>query len=175
MNSKPRNRFISLKELAVFALLGTVMFVSKMLMEFLPNIHLLGVLTVAYTAVYRTKALLPIYVYVFLNGLIAGFNIWWIPYLYLWTLLWAAVMVIPKNLPQKVTYIIYSLLCALHGLAFGLLYAPCQALFFGLNFSQTVAWVIAGLPFDLVHAVGNGVLSILILPVATALNKMKNL
>ena len=51
MDSKRKSSFITLKEIAVFALLGTVMFVSKMLMEFLPNIHLLGVLTVTYTAI----------------------------------------------------------------------------------------------------------------------------
>ncbi len=172
MDSKRKSSFITLKEIAVFALLGTVMFVSKLLMEFLPNIHLLAVLTIAYTAVYRTKALFPIYVYVFLNGLVAGFGIWWYPYLYIWTLLWAVVMAVPKNLSKKVTYIIYAGLCVLHGLAFGLLFAPLQALFFGLNFSQTVAWVIAGLPFDLIHAVGNGVLSLLIMPIISALKRI---
>lgn len=172
MDSKRKSNFITLKEIAVFALLATVMFVSKILMEFLPNIHLLAVLTIAFTAVYRAKALFPIYVYVFLNGLIAGFNIWWIPYLYIWTVLWGAVMLVPRNLPKKVTYIIYTVLCILHGLCFGLLYAPSQALFFGLNFSQTVAWVIAGLPFDLIQAVGNGVLSLLIMPIVSALKRI---
>ena len=173
MDSKRKSSFITLKEIAVFALLGTIMFVSKMLMEFLPNIHLLGVLTIAFTAVYRAKALFPIYVYVFLNGLIAGFGIWWVPYLYIWTVLWGAVMLVPRNLSKKATYIIYAILCTLHGLCFGLLYAPCQALFFGLNFSQTVAWVIAGLPFDLIQAVGNGILSVLIMPVVSALKRIK--
>lgn len=172
MDSQRKSSFITLKEIAVFALLGTVMFVSKMLMEFLPNIHLLAVFTIAFTAVYRAKALFPIYVYVFLNGLIAGFNLWWIPYLYIWTVLWGAVMLVPRNLPKKVTYIIYTVLCVLHGICFGLLYAPSQALFFGLNFSQTFVWVIAGLPFDLIQAVGNGVLSLLIMPIVSALKRI---
>lgn len=173
MNSKHKSNFITLKEIAVFALLGTVMFVSKMVMEFLPNIHLLAVLTVAFTAVYRAKALLPIYVYVFLNGLISGFNIWWVPYLYIWTLLWGAVMVVPRGISQKATFIIYTTLSILHGLTFGLFYAPAQAMFFGLDLGQTVAWVMAGLPFDLVHAVGNGVLSLLIMPIVSALKRIK--
>ena len=53
-------------------------------MELLPNIHLLGMLTMVYTIVFRIKALIPIYVYVFLNGIFAGFSPWWIPYLYIW-------------------------------------------------------------------------------------------
>ena len=69
-------------------MLGTIMFVSKIVMEALPNIHLLGTLTMTYTVVYRKKALIPLYVYVFLNGLYAGFSLWWVPYLYIWTILW---------------------------------------------------------------------------------------
>ena len=40
---------------------------------------MLGMLTIVYTVVYRRKALIPIYIYVFMNGLFAGFNMWWIP------------------------------------------------------------------------------------------------
>ena len=62
------------RELAIFAMLGAIMYLSKIIMEWIPNVHLLGALTMAYTIVYRRKALYPIYVYVFLNGALAGFN-----------------------------------------------------------------------------------------------------
>ena len=52
----------------------------------------------------------------------------------------------------------------LHGLFFGVLYAPMQSLMFGFNFKQTVAWVVAGLPFDALHAGGNLLLCLIILP-----------
>ena len=64
------------------------MYASKMLMELAPNIHLLGVFTIAFTVVYRKKALYPIYIYVLLNGIFSGFSAWWLPYLYIWTILW---------------------------------------------------------------------------------------
>ena len=67
--------------LVVLAVLGDIMFISDILMEFLPNVHIVGVLTVVYTIVYRWKALIPIYIYVFLNGLFSGFGIWWLGYL----------------------------------------------------------------------------------------------
>ena len=63
---------ISTKEMAVFAMLGAVMYASKIIMEFAPNIHLLGVFTIAITIVYRKKALYPIYIFVLLNGLPHG-------------------------------------------------------------------------------------------------------
>ena len=48
------------RELAIFAMLGAIMYVSKVVMEWIPNVHLLGTLTMAYTLVYRKKALYPI-------------------------------------------------------------------------------------------------------------------
>ena len=142
-------------------------------MEALPNIHLLGVFVVAYTVVYRKKALYPIYVYVFINGLFAGFATWWLPYLYIWTVLWAVVMLLPENIPAKIKPIVYMTVCSLHGFAFGTLYAPAQALLFGLNFKQTIAWIIAGLPFDFVHGVSNFFCGMLIVPIIKILKRLE--
>lgn len=162
---------LNIKEIAVFGMLGAMMFASKMLMEFLPNIHLLGVFTIATTVVYRQKALYPIYIYVLLNGLIAGFNVWWVPYLYIWTILWGATMLLPKNMPQKAKPFIYMGLCGLHGFLYGTLYAPAQALFFGLSFDATITWIVAGLPFDAIHGISNIVCGVLICPIIAVLRK----
>lgn len=162
---------LNIKEIAVFGMLGAMMFASKMLMEVLPNIHLLGVFTIATTVVYRQKALYPIYIYVILNGLFSGFNVWWVPYMYIWTILWGATMLLPKNMPKKAKPFIYMGLCSLHGFLFGMLYAPAQAIFFGLSFKATVAWVISGLPFDLIHGVSNLICGVLICPIIAVLKK----
>lgn len=161
---------LTTREITVFAMLGSVMYVSKMLMEIAPNIHLLGVFTIAFTAVYRKKALYPIYIYVILNGIFSGFSSWWIPYLYIWTILWGAVMLLPQNMPKKLKPIVYMSVCAAHGFLFGILYAPVQAVLFGLNFQGMAVWIAAGLPFDLIHGVSNFFCGILIVPVISALN-----
>ena len=153
----------------MFGMLGALMYASKVIMEILPNVHLIGVFVIAFTVVYRKKALYPIYTYVFLNGLMAGFSTWWLPYLYLWTLLWGATMLLPKELPDKTRPIIYMTICALHGFLFGTLYAPAQALIFGLDFKGMVAWIIAGLPWDFVHGVSNFFCGLLICPIISLL------
>lgn len=145
------------------------MYVSKVIMEFAPNIHLLGVFTVAFTVVYRKKALYPIYTYVILNGVFSGFASWWIPYLYVWTVLWGVVMLLPKNMPKKIRPIVYMSVCALHGFLFGTLYAPAQAILFGLSLKGMIAWIAAGLPYDFIHGVSNFFCGILIVPVISAL------
>ncbi len=165
----------TVKETVIFGMLGSLMFVLKMIMEPLPNIHLLGAFTIAITVVYRKKALYPIYIYVFLNGLISGFSAWWIPYLYVWTVLWAWTMLLPKNMSAKVKPFVYMAVCGLHGLLFGILYAPMQAILFGMNFKATVAWVVSGLPFDLIHGVSNFFCGLLICPIIMILKKAEKL
>ena len=164
---------LTVREMAVFSMLGALMFASKMLMEVAPNIHLLGVFTVAFTVVYRAKALYPIYIYVLLNGIFAGFATWWVPYLYIWTVLWGITMLLPKKMPKPVAVVVYSLVNALHGYGFGILYAPVQALVFGLNFKGMIAWVVAGFPFDVIHGTSNLICGLLIVPIVMALKSME--
>ena len=158
--------------MAVFAMFGVMMYASKELMAALPNIHLLGMFTMLLTVVYRARALYPIYIYVLLNGLIYGFPVWWPPYLYIWTLLWGVTMLLPRDMPDKYAAAVYPAVCALHGLAFGVLYAPWQAIAFGLSWDGMIAWIIAGLPFDALHAAGNLAAGLLILPLSKLLRRL---
>lgn len=155
-------------------MLGALMFCSKLVMAALPNIHLIGMFTMTFTLVFRKKALLPLYVYVFLEGLYFGFNVWWIPYLYIWTILWAVTMLLPRGMPKKTKCIVYPVVCCLHGLLFGTLFAPVYALFMGMTFKSMLAWIAAGLPFDAVHAAGNLATGLLILPLSELLEKLMN-
>lgn len=153
-------------EMCIFALLGALMFGSKKLMEALPNIHLLGLLTMVSTVVFREKALVPIYLYVILEGLFAGFNLWWFPYLYIWTILWGVTMLLPKNMPKKVATVVYPAVCGLHGFLYGILYAPAQAIIFGLDWNGMVGWIVTGIPYDLIHGLSNVMAGLLVLPLA---------
>lgn len=160
---------LNIREIAIFAMLGSVMYASKVIMEFAPNIHLLGVFTISFTVVYRKKALYPIYTYVLLNGIFSGFSAWWIPYLYIWTVLWGMTMLLPRKLPARMAPLVYMSVCAMHGFAFGTLYAPVQALLTGLSLQGMAAWIIAGLPWDFMHGISNFFCGILIVPVISAL------
>ncbi|MBR6642106.1 MAG: hypothetical protein IKL28_00415 [Lachnospiraceae bacterium] len=165
---------LKIREIAVFGMLGALMYASKMLMEVLPNIHLLGVFTMAFTVVYRKKALYPIYIYVLLNGLFSGFATWWIPYLYVWAVLWGITMLLPKKISGAVQTIVYMVVNACHGLLFGVLYAPVQALLYGLSFEGTLAWIAAGFPFDITHGISNFICGVLIVPIVHVLRRLEN-
>ena len=164
---------LSTREVAVFGMLGALMYASKVVMEVAPNVHLLGVFTMAFTLVYRKKALYPIYTYVLLNGLFTGFATWWIPSLYLWAVLWGVTMLLPQNMPKKIRPIVYMLVNASHGFLFGTLYAPAQAILFGLSFKGMIAWIIAGLPWDFVHGVSYFCCGVLIVPIVSLLRRLE--
>ena len=166
---KARNRLVLL---LLFAMYGALMYVSKYIMEGLPNIHPLTMFIVTFTVVYRIKALIPIYVYVFINGLYSGFDVWWMPYLYLWAVQCLITMLIPKKIPDKVAAVVYPLLCALLGLSYGVMYAPAQAIMFKYSFEQTIAWISSGLVFDMLHMGGNFAMGLLVLPLSKLIKRL---
>ncbi len=153
-------------EMVLFAMFGALMFCSKIIMEAAPNIHLLGMFVMLCTVVFRVKALIPIYLYIIVQGIYAGFAPWWVPYLYVWTVLWGTTMLLPKKMPRRVAMIIYPAVCALHGFAFGIIYAPGQAFIYGLNFEQTLAWIATGISFDVTMGISNIFMGMLVLPLS---------
>ena len=169
---KHKKVVLSVREIVLFAMYGTLMYATKAIMEALPNIHLIGMFIILFTVLYRSKALIPIYIDVFLEGLFGGFTLWWIPYLYIWAILWGVTMLLPKNLPDKYAAFIYPVICGLHGFAFGTLFAPAQSLLFGLDFKGMIAWIIAGIPFDITHGISNTLAGLLVLPLSKLLKNL---
>ena len=159
--------------MAIFAMLGTLLFCGDILMEWAPNIHFVGALIVVYTVVYRSRALIPLFVYVFLNGAYGNFGLWWVPYLYIWLPLWGAAMLLPRHMPKWVSVPVYMGVCGLHGLCYGILYAPFQAIAYGYDWQKMLTWIAIGFPFDVIHAVGNLATGTLIVPLVLLLGRLE--
>jgi hypothetical protein len=85
------------------------------------------------------------------------------------------VMLLPKHMPQKVRPFVYAAVCAVHGLLYGTLYAPFQALAFGLDWKGTIAWIVAGFPWDAIHGGCNLLLGILICPMIMVMRRARDL
>ena len=69
--------------------------------------------------------------------------------------------------------IVYMVICALHGLSFGALYAPVQAIVMGLDFEGMLLWIANGFYFDVIHCIGNFACGTLIIPLAALLKKLE--
>ena len=149
---------LTVLEITLFALMGALMFATKFAMQHLPNVHLVCVFIICLTAVFRWKALISIYIYVFLEGLVFGFTTYWVSYLYVWLPPFFLTFLVPKDWPKWGRALSYGGIGFLSGLTFGTLFAPAQALFYGLNLKGMFTWILTGLPYDVVHAVSNLIL-----------------
>lgn len=133
------------------------MFALKMALSSLPNINLNALILILVTVFFGWKALYTVCVYVLLEGLMFGFGVWWVSYLIVWPLLVVLAMAVRKTASP----LLWAVFAGLFGLAFG----PMMYVIF---FTVTGGWEgflpmwIAGIPYDLVHAVSN-FLTVLIL------------
>ena len=85
------------KLLVTLGFLSAILVLGQLGMAFLPNIEPVTVLLIIYTLAYGKKVFPVIYTFVLLEGLIFGFGIWWISYLYIWSILAVIVLVFRKN------------------------------------------------------------------------------
>lgn len=162
---------LTVREITVFAMLGALLFGSKMLLEAVPNIHPLTMLIMVYTLVYRKKAIFPLLVYLVLDTVKWGFATM-IPYWYIFPLVWLCTLAIPKAVSGVRLQIVCTVICTLFGLLFGVLYAPWQAFLWKLDLPKTLTWIAAGFYFDLLHAAGNFAASFLTLPLVKLVNRI---
>ena len=161
-------------DLAIFAMFGALMFISKQIMEFLPNFHAITLFIAVLTLEYRARAIIPVHIFVFLQGVYSGFALWWWPYIYIWAIAWAFFMIIPKGASLRVKGILSTVFAGLHGILYGTLYAPFQVIaFFNSDFSKMLPWIFFGLPWDAIHMLGNIVMSLLVIPLYKVLHKLE--
>lgn len=156
--------------IVIFPILADIMFVSDIMLDIALNVHLLAMFITVFTVIYRAKALIPIYLYVILHGVYYGFSGWWFSYLYVWAVLWGAVMLLPRSMKPHVAAAVYAAVSGIHGLLFGTMLAPVNAVMLGLSLKQTAAWIISGLSADLIHCVSNVIITFLLaVPLITAM------
>ena len=145
-----------MREIALFGILGALTFGAKVAMSFLPNIEPVSLFVILYTVVFGRKALYPIYLYVLLEILFYGIQLWNINYLYIWTLLALGAWMIRKTDSP----VVWATLSGGFGLLFGALCAPVYLFSGGIGFA--VSWWLSGIPFDILHCAGNFVMALLL-------------
>lgn len=137
------------KELAAAGLCAASMFAGQVALASLPNVEIVSLLVICFTLAFGRKVLFVIYTFVLLEGIFYGFGIWWVSYLYVWTILALAVM--PFRRMDSAVF--FALISGFFGLFFG---AFCSLPYLIAGGAETAfAYWISGLPFDLVHCAGN--------------------
>lgn len=140
---------------------------AKLVMSVLPNIELTSLMVMLFAVTFGKKAVYPIYIYVLMEFLHYGVNLWVINYLYIWLVLALAAWLL-RGMTHPLAW---ALLSGVFGLLFGLLCAPVYLFTGGPAFAVT--WWISGIPYDILHCAGNFVLAlVLFVPLRNLLGQL---
>ena len=158
---------LTLREVALFGILAALTFGLKVAMSFLPNIEPVSLLVMLYAVIFGRKSVFPIYLYVVMEILFYGIQLWNINYLYVWTILALVAWILRKqNSP-----LVWALVSGIFGLLFGLLCAPVYLFSGGVAFA--ISWWASGIPFDVMHCAGNFAMAlVLFVPLRRLLTKL---
>ncbi len=162
-----RSAKLTLFEVALFGILGGLTFAAKFVMAGLPNIEPSTLMVMLFAVTFGWKGLFPTYVYVALEILINGINVWNIPYLYVWALLLGAAWLM-RSVTSRLAW---AMLAGVFGLVYGVLFLPTTWILSG--FGSGLAWWISGIPYDIIHCVSNFVIVLLLfVPLRNLLHKL---
>lgn len=160
---------IGIRDIVLVGIMTATIEVSKLAMSYLPNIEPVTLLIVLYSLVFGPMVFYAIAVFVLLEGLLYGFGIWWVVYLYIWPLLTALTLLFRK----KNSLLFWTVFSTLFGLFFGLLSAGPTLILSGP--AAAFSYFIAGIPFDLLHGAGNCVLMlVLYVPLRRILTRLRD-
>lgn len=136
--------------------LSAILLAGQLGMSFLPNIEPVTPLIILYTLIYRKQVFPIIYTFVLLEGMVFGFGIWWISYLYIWSILAFLVLILPPDSP--------TVLWAITAGAFGLLFGALCAIPYLISGGPAAAFAYwaAGIPYDILHCAGNFTLTLIL-------------
>ena len=152
----PLDKRLTIREITLFAVLGALTFALQVAMAPLPNIEPVSLLVMIYVATFGWKCLYPVYTFVMMEILFYGISTWNIYYLYVWTVLAFAAILLRT---QRST-LLWALLSAVFGLFFGALCGIVD-IFIG-GFSYAAAKWVSGIPFDLLHCGGNFAMALIL-------------
>lgn len=147
---------LKIREVVLFGVLGALMFALQVVMSGLPNIEPVSLLVMLYAVTFGWRALYPVYVFVAMEILFYGFSLWNVYYLYVWTIL-AVAAVLLRKMEHPIGW---ALLSAVFGLLFGALCGIADVFIGG--FSYAAAKWVSGIPFDVTHCIGNFVIAALL-------------
>lgn len=157
-------------EVTLFGVLGALTFAAKFVMSALPNIEPVSLMIMLFAVTFGWKALYPTFLYVAMEILFYGINTWNIYYLYVWTVLLIAALLMRKMQEP----LGWAILSGVFGLLFGALCAITDVFIGG--FSYAAAKWVSGIWFDLMHCAGNFVIALLLFnPLRDLLKKLYNL
>lgn len=178
MKETKRKSPLTIYDIALIGMMVAVVEVCKLTSLGLSNIELTTFWIIMFTLYFGNRVFYMIPVFILVEGAMFGIQLWWIMYLYMWP----SLALITKRFKNSDSVWTFSILSGMFGLLFGFFCAIPYVvigtvdgnIINGLYAGFT--WWVAGIPWDMVHGVGNFVLMfVLYRPVRNIMNKLPNI
>ena len=170
LSIQKQSNALSARDITIMALMVAIIEVSKVALAQIPNVELTSFWIIMFTLYFGKRIFSVIPAFILLEGMMYGFNLWWIMYLYAWPLLAVVVLLLRK----MNTAWDWSFVSGLFGLSFGFLCAIPYI--FTSGFAGAVTWWIGGIPWDLVHGIANFIIMLVLYkPMKLVMAKMPNM
>jgi len=152
-------------------LCSALLFISQIALSFIPNCELVSFLTIIFTLAFGPEMFLTVTIFSILEGMLYGFGLWVVSYLYVWPVLVLLTLLLKPLFKED--HIMWTVLSTGFGLIFGAFFAIA---YIPVNPSYALTYWISGLPWDVWHAIANGIIMfVLYKPVSKAMKKITNL
>lgn len=138
------------RRVVLCALLAAMMTVLQMAMAPLPNIEPVSLLVLVCALAFGRDVFYIVVTFAVLEGLVYGFHLWWVSYLYVWPLWAAAVLLLRRGGERPALF--WAAASGAFGLSFG---ALCALPYLAGGPWAALSYWMAGIPFDLLHCAGN--------------------
>lgn len=140
----------NVRDIVICALLSAVLVISKELLAFLPNLELVSFLILVYARHLKlTNSLVIVNVFCLLEIVLYGIGLWTLPYFVAWNF-WMAVHYFLRNKVNRAETLAF--ISGVFGLFFDVFFSfP----YFMMSWSSGWAYLIQGMFFSCIHAVGN--------------------
>ena len=169
---------LTAKDIALIGVMVAVIEVCKVVLMGIPNVELTSFWMIMFALYFGGNVFFVVPVFILIEGLLFGFGLWWVMFLYVWPLL-AVLAILFRKMDSAWGW---SILSGLFGLLYGffcsfpyvIIGAADGGLLAGLQYG--FAWWIAGIPYDIIHGVSNLVIMrVLYKPIRAVMEKTKHM
>ncbi|MCR5272749.1 MAG: hypothetical protein K6E13_07190 [Lachnospiraceae bacterium] len=159
----------TVKDIATIGMMAAMLETVKFVFQSIPNVEFVTLFIILFTLYLGPKTLVSVWAFVGLECVVWGFGLWTIMYFYIWPILVILTLLLRKSTSSWP----FVVLATCFGLFFG---ALCTIPYFFIGgVSTAFAWWVAGIPYDILHGISNGIGAfILFRPLNHILTRVKN-
>ncbi len=160
MKKGRRHHSLSAHDIAMIGMMTAVIVASKEALSFLPNIELVSFWMILFTLYFGWRVWFVVPLFILLECMLYSFGIWNLMYL----LAWPVLVLIAWLFRRVDSAWLWAIISGAFGLSYGFLCTLVYAFFvirssgIAVGIATAAAWWVAGIPYDIIHCIGNFVL-----------------